>query len=96
MRQIKVVITKHNKKQNIGKGFSPTELEKAGVNKQQAKQIGLPVDVKRKSAHDQNIATIKEHAEKAKAKKHKQRQQQNLNRKNPKPKLPKPKKKAKS
>ena len=81
MRQIKVVITKHNKKQNIGKGFSPTELEKAGVNKQQAKQIGLPVDVKRKTAHDENITTIKECAEKAKAAK----QQQNQNRKNPKP-----------
>jgi ribosomal protein L13E len=68
MRQIKVVVTKHNKTQNIGKGFSTTELEKAGVNKQQAKRIGLPVDVKRKTANDQNIATIKEHAEKAKAK----------------------------
>jgi len=67
MRQIKVVITKHNKKQSIGKGFSTTELEKAGVNKQQAKQMGLPVDVKRKSAHDENIACIKEFAEKAKA-----------------------------
>ena len=86
MRQIKVVITKHNKKQSLGKGFSPTELEKAGVNKQQAKQIGLPVDVKRKTAHDQNIATIKEHAEKAKAQA------------KPKPQKtePKPKKKAKS
>jgi ribosomal protein L13E len=68
MRQIKVVVTNHNKKQNIGKGFSPTELQKAGVNKQQAKQIGLPVDVKRKTAHEQNITTIKECAEKAKAK----------------------------
>ncbi len=67
MRQIKVVITKHNKKSNIGKGFSTTELEKAGVNKQQARQIGLPVDVKRKSAHDENITCIKECAEKAKA-----------------------------
>ena len=67
MRQIKVVITKHNKKQSIGKGFSTTELEKACVNKQQAKQMGLPVDVKRKSAHDENIACIKEFAEKAKA-----------------------------
>ena len=67
MRRIKVVIIKHNKKQNIGKGFSTTEVEKAGVNKQQAKQIGLPVDVKRKSAHDENVATIKAHAEKAKA-----------------------------
>ncbi len=90
MRQIKVVITKHNKKQNIGKGFSPTELEKAGVNKQQAKQIGLPVDIKRKSAHDQNITTIKECAEKAKA----------AAAAKPKPQKPetktKPKKKAKS
>ena len=67
MHHIKVVITKHNKKQSLGKGFSPTELEKAGVNKQQAKQIGLPVDVKRKSAHDENITAIKECMEKAKA-----------------------------
>ena len=90
MRQIKVVITKHNKKQNIGKGFSTTELEKAGVNKQQAKQIGLPVDVKRKSAHDQNIATIKEHAEKAKAQAAAKPKPQKTEPK------PKPKKKAKS
>lgn len=67
MRQIKVVITKHNKKQSIGKGFSQTELKNAGVNMQQARQIGLPIDVKRKSAHDQNVACIKECAEKAKA-----------------------------
>jgi ribosomal protein L13E len=67
MHHIKVVITKHNKKQSLGKGFSPTELEKAGVNKQQAKQLGLPVDVKRKSAHDENITAIKECVEKAKA-----------------------------
>ena len=90
MRQIKVVITKHNKKQNIGKGFSPTELEKAGVNKQQAKQIGLPVDVKRKSAHDQNITTIKECAEKAKAAAAAKPKPQKPETK------PKPKKKAKS
>jgi large subunit ribosomal protein L13e len=91
MRQIKVVITKHNKKQNIGRGFSPTELEKAGVNKQQAKQIGLPVDVKRKSVHDQNIATIKEHAEKAKAQAATKPKPQK-----PQKTKPKPKKKAKS
>ncbi len=86
MNHIKVVITKHNKKQSLGKGFSTTELEKAGVNKQQAKQIGLPVDVKRKTAHDENVAAIKQHAEKAKAAA------------KPKPQKPepKPKKKAKS
>jgi ribosomal protein L13E len=96
MRQIKVVITKHNKKQNIGKGFSTTELEKAGVNKQQAKQIGLPVDVKRKSAHDQNIATIKEHAEKAKAQKAEAAAKLELQKPEKQKPEPKTKKKAKS
>ena len=67
MHHIKAVITKQNGKQSTGRGFSPSELEKAGVNKQQAKQIGLPVDVKRKSAHDENVAAIKAFAEKAKA-----------------------------
>jgi large subunit ribosomal protein L13e len=67
MRQIKVVITKQNGKQSVGKGFSPTELEKAGVDKRQARRIGLPVDIKRKSLHDENVETIKVQAEKAKA-----------------------------
>ena len=67
MHHIKPTITKQNGKQSIGRGFSPTELEKAGVNKQQAKQMGLPVDLKRKSAHDENVETIKAHAQKAKA-----------------------------
>ena len=67
MHHIKPTITKQNGKQSIGKGFSRTELEKAGVNKQQAKQIGLPVDFKRKSSHDENVQTIKAHAQKAQA-----------------------------
>jgi len=67
MHHIKPTITKQNGKQKQGKGFSLNELKEAGVNKQQAKQIGLPVDVKRKSMHDENVQTIKAHAQKAKA-----------------------------
>lgn len=67
MHHIKAVITKQNGKQSTGRGFSPSELEKAGLNKQQAKQMGIPVDVKRKSAHDENIATLKAQAQKAQA-----------------------------
>ena len=88
MHHIKPTITKQNGKQSIGKGFSRTELEKAGVNKQQAKQIGLPVDPKRKSAHDENIQTIKAHAQKAK--------EQAEAKPKPAKTEPKPKKKAKS
>lgn len=68
MHHIKAVITKQNGKHSLGRGFSPSELEKAGLNKQQAKQLGITLDVKRKSSHDENIATLKAHAETAKTK----------------------------
>jgi ribosomal protein L13E len=61
MHHLKIVITKQNGKKSIGQGFSPNELKEAGVNKQQAKQIGLRVDVKRKSTHQENIDSIKAH-----------------------------------
>jgi ribosomal protein L13E len=87
---MKALITKQNGKQSIGRGFSLSELEKAGLNKQDAKKIGIPLDIKRKSLHDENVATLKTHAEKAKAEAATK----------PKPEKPatetKPKKKAKS
>ncbi len=63
---MKAVITKQNGKQSIGKGFSLNELKEAGLNRQDAKKIGIPLDIKRKSLHDENVACIKAHAEKAK------------------------------
>jgi ribosomal protein L13E len=66
MHHIKPVILKPNGKQKPGRGFSPDELAKAGVNRLQARQMGLPVDYRRRTAHDDNIASLKAHAEKAK------------------------------
>ena len=68
MHHIKPSITKRNGKHSVGKGFSPNELKEAGVNRQQAKQIGLPVDVKRKSKHKENVDCIKAHKNKSKTK----------------------------
>jgi ribosomal protein L13E len=62
MHHIKAIITKRNGKQCTGQGFSPNELKEAGVNKQQAKQMGIRIDVKRKSAHKENVDCIKAHA----------------------------------
>jgi large subunit ribosomal protein L13e len=61
MHHLKVVITKQNGKKSSGKGFSPNELKEAGVNKQQAKQLGIRMDIKRKSTHKENVACIKAH-----------------------------------
>jgi large subunit ribosomal protein L13e len=62
MHHITAIIIKQNGKQSTGKkGFSPNELKEAGVNKQQAKQIGIRVDVKRKSTHQANVDCLKVH-----------------------------------
>jgi len=66
MHHIKPTINKPSGKQKSGRGFSPNELVKAGVNRLQAKQMGLPVDFRRKTAHEDNIAALKAHAAKAK------------------------------
>ena len=68
MHHLKIIVTKQNGKQSVGQGFSPNELKEAGVNKQQAKQIGLRVDVKRKSTHKENVDCIKSHSQEAKTK----------------------------
>jgi ribosomal protein L13E len=67
MHHIKPVITKQNGKHKTGKGFSPDELKAAGISKQQAWQAGLPVDMRRKSSHDENVAAIKAHTKQTEA-----------------------------
>jgi ribosomal protein L13E len=68
MQSVKAIVTKRNGRKSTSRGFSLTELQEAGLTKQNAKKMGIPLDVKRKSAHDENVATLKAHAEKAKAK----------------------------
>jgi large subunit ribosomal protein L13e len=67
MAHVRPTITKQNGKRKQGKGFSPDELKAAGISKQQARQAGLSVDMRRKTSHDENVAAIKAHAKKAKA-----------------------------
>ena len=68
MEKITATVTKRSGRKSTSRGFSLTELKKAGLTKQDAKQMGIPLDVKRKSAHDENVETLKAHAEKAKPK----------------------------
>jgi ribosomal protein L13E len=68
MHHIKATITKRNGKKSTSRGFSLTELKTACLTKEDAKKIGIPLDYKRKSSHDENVETLKAHAEKAKAK----------------------------
>ena len=67
MHHIKATVTKGNGKTSTSRGFSLTELKTACLTKEDAKKIGIPLDYKRKSSHDENVETLKAHAEKAKA-----------------------------
>ena len=68
MHHIKPKIIKPNENQRNGRGFSLREIENAGLNTANARKIGLPVDLRRKTAHEENVEAVKAYAKKAKAK----------------------------
>jgi ribosomal protein L13E len=61
-------ILKPGGRQRIGRGFSPEELRKAGLNKIEAVRLGIPADLRRKTVHDENVEALKACVEKKKAK----------------------------
>ena len=61
-------ILKPDGKKRSGKGFSKGEVKKAGLNPVDARKMGLPVDPRRRTVHDENVEAVKAHAEKEKAK----------------------------
>ena len=65
MHHVKPMITAQSGKRRPGRGFSPDEIKEAGVSTQDAKKLSIPVDWKRKTSHEENIASLKSHAEKA-------------------------------
>jgi ribosomal protein L13E len=68
MHHIKAQIVKQDGKKRDGKGFSKSEIQKAGLDAITARKMGLPVDPRRKSMHEENVAAMKAHAAKEKAK----------------------------
>jgi DNA polymerase/3'-5' exonuclease PolX len=41
-----------------GKGFSISEIKKAGLNLQQAKKFSIPIDARRRTAWEENVQTL--------------------------------------
>jgi len=67
MHHIKPKILKPDGKQRSGRGFSRDEVGKAGLSAVEAARLGLPVDFRRKTVHDENVEAVKAYVEKAKA-----------------------------
>jgi len=52
-------VLKKNGKKRKGKGFSREELKKCGLSFREALRLRVPVDSRRKTAHKENISTLK-------------------------------------
>ena len=58
MKTVKAKVFKDVGKQRFGRGFSRDELKKAGTSLTEAVRLGVLVDSRRKTAHDENVEEI--------------------------------------
>jgi large subunit ribosomal protein L13e len=59
MKTISAKVPKQLDKQRMGRGFSRDELKDAGTNPKEALRLGLLVDLRRKTKHEENVKTLK-------------------------------------
>jgi large subunit ribosomal protein L13e len=59
-------VFKKGGKQRFGRGFSRDELKKAGLSTKDALRLGMLVDPRRKTVHDENVEAIKIRVQKEK------------------------------
>ncbi|MBS7640197.1 MAG: ribosomal protein L13e [Candidatus Bathyarchaeia archaeon] len=48
-------------KRRVGKGFSRGELKAVSLTIEEALKLNIPVDERRKTAHEENIETLRKH-----------------------------------
>lgn len=63
MISIKPIVFKKGGKQRFGKGFSREELRKVGLSLKGALKLGIPVDHRRGTVHEENVSAIKDFLE---------------------------------
>lgn len=60
MMGVKPLVFKKGGQKRFGKGFSLNELKAAGITVKEAQKLGIPIDVRRKTAHEENIKILNE------------------------------------
>jgi ribosomal protein L13E len=60
-------VFKNDGKQRSGRGFSRKELQQAGSNPKEVLRLHIPLDLKRRTIHEENVETLKKLLETKKA-----------------------------
>jgi large subunit ribosomal protein L13e len=58
-------VFKKDEKPREGRGFSIEELKKAKLDFKKALRFDVPVDLKRRTLHEENVEALKEHLKSA-------------------------------
>jgi len=66
MMKIQSVVRKEKSSIRKGKGFSRGELKEAKIDFKQALKLAIPIDLRRKTKHEENITALKAHFHKLK------------------------------
>jgi len=59
--KLQSIVLKKKGETRKGKGFSTGELREAGLDSKQALKLGVPIDLRRKTKHEENIKILKQH-----------------------------------
>ncbi|MEM1565511.1 MAG: ribosomal protein L13e [Candidatus Bathyarchaeia archaeon] len=59
MEIFKPLVFKKGGKQRVGKGFSLDEMKKVGLKPKQALKLGIPIDSRRRTVHEENVEKLR-------------------------------------
>jgi ribosomal protein L13E len=59
MRVVEPKVIKTGGRQRFGRGFGREGLKKVGLTPKEARRLGIPVDVRRRTAHEENVKAVK-------------------------------------
>jgi large subunit ribosomal protein L13e len=59
--KIGAVVFKRDGKPREGRGFSREELKKVSLDSGKALRLGIPIDLKRRTLHEENVEKLKEY-----------------------------------
>ncbi len=59
--KVQSIVQKKSNRTKVGRGFSRGELKEAGIGVKRALKLGISVDLRRKTKHEENVKRLKQY-----------------------------------